>query len=753
MSNKQSTVQNCGIKLFQIAVFVFAFYLIQTTASAQVAPGKQNRISSVFSGKCVIARNIVKGEQIVQMTCAEDFEPFFFQFAGVQFGLSLFEIKIKDGNKCLDVSGGGTGNGTPVILWDCHGGKNQLWTTNPIGEGFQIRSAQSGKCLDVRGPSRNDGTPIQIWDCGNASVKQMIYKITDIDIISDGSTSPASDSGGTGLTLQQADGVVDKTSTLIEQFSSDNALSDGNSVFFTFAGSLGKALKIAGAAAGLFDILLDITKQDTPSFEEKTLTNFDRVIRQLDGLESRQKQQFDDLKIFLKEQQAYDRLFKSDNVVDSQFSLWRANKINLKVEANTQIPEYKSADDFINEASAIGNLCSGQSGGTPIYDAVAAANQKRFDVLPELHILISGKLSKAGTLGVYQRYRASYLTNLKSMTKKPNLVSNGVENQIAEIEKFEKAANSNISFAQLRTPHLQNAKKQFDNEIEPHWSKCEKALNAAVTKYSAPVSVKEAAKMVVEKEFVIFEKDRFTFVSDKLPLLLTNSDSNTYEKGRGLGATTKLDGSFDPSLAGGRFAAALGKRLEALFPGYGFVVVAYSQYDSIPTIRSNVSNRCTGAAPMNWGFNDASRLSIVKSDNQPLVWQNILVDGPLRICSGRADQYSFNLIVSGFRLETLAGDAKTWLSTQVSLTRPALINYSVVVGARKDSEEFGKSTVAAASGNIKPNVVSVFAALPGFANGRRADGVYYLYPSKVTDMVFYPSTPENLFYVVSPNPF
>jgi hypothetical protein len=536
---------------------------------------------------------------------------------------------------------------------------------------------------------------------------------------------------------------------LIEQFASEEALSGGNSVFFTFAGRLGSALRIAGAAAGLFDILLDITKQDTPSFEEKTLTNFDRVIRQLDGLDSRQKQQFDDLKNFLKGQQASDRLFKSDNVIDSQYSLWRANEINLKVESATQIPEYKSADEFINEASAIGNLCSGQSGGTPIYDAVAAANQKRFAVLPELHILISGKLSKAGILGAYQRYRASYLTNLKSITKKPNLVSNGIENQIAEIEKFEKAAGSNISFEQMRTPHLQNAKKQFANEIAPHWSKCETALNAAITKYSAPANVREAAKIIVEAEFL---KDG-GFASDKLPLLLTDSNSNIYSQGRGFGATTKLDGTFDPSLAGGRFTAALGKRLEALFPGYGFVVVAYAQYDSMPTIRSNVSNRCDGAAPMSWGVNDAGRQSVVKSDNQPLVWKNILVDGPLRICSGRADQYSFNLIVSGFRLETKARDAKSWLSIQAAVTKPNVDFYSAVARARKDSDEYGKSVVAAASNNSKPSVVSVFAALPGFANGRRADPVYYLYPSKFTDMVFYPSTPSSLFYVVSPNPF
>ncbi len=31
-------------------------------------------------------------------------------------------------NKCLDVSGYGTANGSKVHIWSCHGGTNQQWT-------------------------------------------------------------------------------------------------------------------------------------------------------------------------------------------------------------------------------------------------------------------------------------------------------------------------------------------------------------------------------------------------------------------------------------------------------------------------------------------------------------------------------------------------------------------------------------------------------------------------------------------------
>jgi streptogrisin C len=30
-------------------------------------------------------------------------------------------------NKCVDAQNWGTGNGTKLIQWDCHGGSNQKW--------------------------------------------------------------------------------------------------------------------------------------------------------------------------------------------------------------------------------------------------------------------------------------------------------------------------------------------------------------------------------------------------------------------------------------------------------------------------------------------------------------------------------------------------------------------------------------------------------------------------------------------------
>lgn len=63
--------------------------------------------------------------------------------------------------KCLDVTGNGTADGTPVQLWDCFGGGNQRWTA---ANGTLV-NVGSGLCLDVIGNNTADGARLQIWSC------------------------------------------------------------------------------------------------------------------------------------------------------------------------------------------------------------------------------------------------------------------------------------------------------------------------------------------------------------------------------------------------------------------------------------------------------------------------------------------------------------------------------------------------------------------------------------------------------------
>ena len=73
------------------------------------------------------------------------------------------------GNKCLDAFGAGTSNGTAAIIWDCHGQANQQWNVNANGT---ITGVQSGLCLDASGLGTGNGTRIHLWTCTGGGNQQ-----------------------------------------------------------------------------------------------------------------------------------------------------------------------------------------------------------------------------------------------------------------------------------------------------------------------------------------------------------------------------------------------------------------------------------------------------------------------------------------------------------------------------------------------------------------------------------------------------
>jgi hypothetical protein len=72
------------------------------------------------------------------------------------------ELRTFNESKCLDVPGGATTTGTILTIWDCNGGANQRFTRTGDGS---IRSTQSGLCLDVTGNATANGTRVQLWNC------------------------------------------------------------------------------------------------------------------------------------------------------------------------------------------------------------------------------------------------------------------------------------------------------------------------------------------------------------------------------------------------------------------------------------------------------------------------------------------------------------------------------------------------------------------------------------------------------------
>lgn len=67
--------------------------------------------------------------------------------------------------KCLDVTKGGTENGTLVQLYQCNNADSQEWAPGPYPG--TLKNPQSGRCLADPAGNRNPRTQVVIWDCKN----------------------------------------------------------------------------------------------------------------------------------------------------------------------------------------------------------------------------------------------------------------------------------------------------------------------------------------------------------------------------------------------------------------------------------------------------------------------------------------------------------------------------------------------------------------------------------------------------------
>jgi hypothetical protein len=105
--------------------------------------------------------------------------------------------------KCADLPSGETGEGTELIQFDCHGGRNQQWTIESLGAvGWRILSVMSGKCLDTKARRSGggayvvevscDGSLSQLWSIrndGNGYVLQNVASRLCLDVLGGSSAS------------------------------------------------------------------------------------------------------------------------------------------------------------------------------------------------------------------------------------------------------------------------------------------------------------------------------------------------------------------------------------------------------------------------------------------------------------------------------------------------------------------------------------------------------------------------------------
>jgi cytolysin (calcineurin-like family phosphatase) len=140
-------------------------------AAAAVANGTYTVRLSVGSNKCldVAGSGTADGTKIQEWTCNGS-------------GAQLFRVENQSNgqarlvnpqsNKCLDIAGAGTADGTQVQLWTCNGTGAQSFQLADAGAGkVTVKNPSSGKCVDVNAAGTTDGTKIQLWTC-NGTVAQ-----------------------------------------------------------------------------------------------------------------------------------------------------------------------------------------------------------------------------------------------------------------------------------------------------------------------------------------------------------------------------------------------------------------------------------------------------------------------------------------------------------------------------------------------------------------------------------------------------
>ncbi|MFF3324637.1 ricin-type beta-trefoil lectin domain protein [Streptomyces sp. NPDC002889] len=74
---------------------------------------------------------------------------------------------------CVDVEAAVSRNGTAVLGWDCHGGRNQGWWYDAARRTLHTELTQD-RCLDVSGGTYRAGAALIVWNCHGGGNQQFV---------------------------------------------------------------------------------------------------------------------------------------------------------------------------------------------------------------------------------------------------------------------------------------------------------------------------------------------------------------------------------------------------------------------------------------------------------------------------------------------------------------------------------------------------------------------------------------------------
>ena len=129
----------------------------------------------VYGDMCMEAGEAVNGTRTTIQPCTGAAPQ---RWTATQAG----ELRAHSG-RCLDVEGARVENRSEVQTWDCHGGANQRWEVagtsdpaptpspepptppEPAATPTLLVGVGSDRCVDVPGAARDAGSPLHLWDC------------------------------------------------------------------------------------------------------------------------------------------------------------------------------------------------------------------------------------------------------------------------------------------------------------------------------------------------------------------------------------------------------------------------------------------------------------------------------------------------------------------------------------------------------------------------------------------------------------
>jgi hypothetical protein len=153
------TVAN-GTASFTAPARSVSTYVLRQNGGTPAATSVTSRWISQSSGGCVdvSGASISNGANVVVWTCHTGTNQ---QWTSTAAG----ELRVY-GNKCLEAYQQGTAPGTRVSIFDCSGGNHQRWTVNTDNT---ITNRLSNLCLDVNGQGTANGAGVILWTCTGAN--------------------------------------------------------------------------------------------------------------------------------------------------------------------------------------------------------------------------------------------------------------------------------------------------------------------------------------------------------------------------------------------------------------------------------------------------------------------------------------------------------------------------------------------------------------------------------------------------------